>query len=53
MTVLNVVFVIVTIMFMLSVMFLMAAIAWYLIGDTELGDAIKERIRGKKDDQAD
>lgn len=53
MTVLNVVFVIVTIMFMLSVMVVLAAIAWYLIDDTELGDAIKERIRGKKDDQVD
>lgn len=53
MTVLNVVFVIVTIMFMLSVMVLMAAVAWNLIDDTELGDAIKERIRGKKDDQVD
>lgn len=50
MTVLNVVFVIVAIMFMLSVIALLAAITWYLISDTELGDAIKERIRGKKDE---
>lgn len=53
MTVLNVVLVIVAIMFMLSVMGVLAAIAWYLIDETELGDAIKERIRGKKDDQVD
>ena len=47
MIVLNVLMAMAMIMFLTAVTLLLAAIAWYLIEDTHLGNMIRERIRRK------